>query len=84
MLAGEWYFPGGNQVPGFEGILTSPFIRNRGDNDRTVNLFRANAGVMNPVGFYCCETPESRDSNGVEVNQTMCAVIGKAYHVHEY
>ena len=72
VVAGEWYFPGGNQVPGFEDITTSPFVRNRGYNDGTVNLFRANGGVMSPVGFYCCEIPDSSS-----VNHTMCAVIGK-------
>ena len=76
---GEWYFPDGSLVPGFEGLNfnpISPFVRKRGLNDGRVNLFRAaNAEVTSPVGFFCCEIP---GTNGV--NQTTCAVVGKAYH----
>ena len=66
--AGEWFFPGGMMVPGQSPTTT--FYRNRGRDDGTVNLNRANTNVMSPTGLFCCVVP---DATGVM--QWACASV---------
>ena len=67
-LVGEWFFPDGTVVPGSGPLLN--FYRNRGRDDGTVNLNRANTNVMMPSGLFCCVVP---DATGVM--QRICASV---------
>ena len=66
--AGEWFFPDGTVVP----MSGPPFYRNRGHDDGTVNLNRANTNVMMPTGLFCCVVPDATGAN-----QTLCADISE-------
>ena len=63
---GEWFFSDGTVVP----ERGSTLYRNRGQNDGTVNLNRANINVMSPTGLFCCVVP---DATGVM--QRICANV---------
>lgn len=69
---GEWIFPDMSSVP--VEVMSMTFYRNRGD-DGTVNLNRLNSSITSPTGLFCCEVPD-----GDEINQTLCANIGKLNH----
>ena len=74
---GEWFFPDGTMVPG-----NGPtFYRNRGGDDGTVNLNRANTNVVSPTGLFCCVVP---DATGID--QTVCVSLGKTilYDIQTY
>ena len=66
---GEWFFPSGRMVPSGTGPT---FYRNRGRDDGTVNLNRANTIVVSPTGLFCCKVP---DATGID--QTVCINLGK-------
>ena len=69
-VVGQWHYPNGSVVPGSR--YTDDFIRTRGINDGTVNLFRRNSGITSPLGRYCCEIPVA-----VMETQTLCVNLGK-------
>ena len=54
-LDGEWFFQSRLMVPG----IGPTFYRNRGRDDGTVNLNRANTNVMMPTGLFCCVVPDA-------------------------
>ena len=51
------------------------FYRNREDNGE-VSLNRP-GDALSPIGRYCCEV-----ANAVDINQTLCVVIGKILFVN--
>ena len=66
---GEWKFPNGSRVKHLmEGAIA--FHSNR-DNNGNVNLYRVNSDVRLPGGRFCCEIPDSYDTN-----KTLCVDIG--------
>ena len=67
--AGEWFYPNGTVVE--HQAYGTVIYRNRGYDDGTVNLNRAN-DVMSPTGLFCCVVPDATGTN-----QTVCANIGK-------
>ena len=70
---GGWFFPDGTMVPvGPSEHGNSPFYRNRGHDDGTVNLNRANNNVISPTGLFCCVVPDAAGSS-----QTVCINLGK-------
>ena len=69
---GGWFFPDGTMVPVEKKGNNPPLYRNRGHDDGTVNLNRANNNVMSPTGLFCCVVP---DATGI--NQTVCISLGK-------
>jgi hypothetical protein len=72
---GDWFFPNTSLVPGKkQEAEPKTFYRNRGDNG-TVNLNRQNTDIIYPTGLFCCEVPDDDD-----INQTLCANIGKIFY----
>ena len=71
-IQGEWHYPNRTRLRGFNEDVAVYFFRTRGLADGTVNMFRRNTGIMNPIGSFCCIVPDLEN-----VNQTLCANIGK-------